>query len=94
MKTFRRFPRSFRGDQPRGGEHGFATVIVLALLFVMIALILGNSRVIHALAQELRQVESRQLQKYGGLAVTNATARVGPFPDGLARSPEAAREAE
>lgn len=51
-------------------------MIVLALLFVMIALILGNGRVVHALAQELRQVEQRQLQKYGGRAVTNAVGSV------------------
>lgn len=76
MKTLLPCPRRGRGRRPLRGERGFASVIVLALLFVMIALILGNGRVVHSLAQELRLVEQRQLQKYGGLAITNAVARV------------------
>jgi hypothetical protein len=46
-----------------------ASVIVLALLFVMIALLLGNNRTIHLLRQDLKRLEACQLRE---------NARLGP----------------
>jgi hypothetical protein len=62
-----------------GRERGFASVIVLTLLFVLAALVMANGRVVSGLRQELRILEKLQLQKYGPAAVTNAqTAAVLP----------------
>lgn len=47
------------------GQRGFAaSVIVLALVAVMAALLLSTSRTVAALDRELRLVEQRQLRKY------------------------------
>jgi hypothetical protein len=63
-----------------GAQRGFAaSVIVLALVAVMAALLLGGSRVVASLQRELRLVEQRQALKYDGRAVTNAPpARLAP----------------
>lgn len=55
-------------------RRGFAaSVIVLALVAVMAALLLGISRTVAALDRELRLVEQRQLEKY-------PTAPASPAP--------------
>jgi hypothetical protein len=67
----------------RRDEHGFvASVIVLALLAVLAALILGNSRVVHSLQRELRLVEQRQRSRPGLEATPRAPARPAPAPAG------------
>jgi len=48
----------------RNGSRGSATVIVLALLFLMVAFIAGNSANLRSLELELRRVERIQLRKY------------------------------
>jgi hypothetical protein len=54
------------------GQRGFAaSVIVLALVGVLAALVMANGRVLHSLQRELRQVEQRQLRAAGALVVTN-----------------------
>lgn len=64
----------------RPGEHGFAaSVIVLALLAVLAALILGNSRVVHSLQRELRLVEQRQRSR-PGLTTTLPAPETPPRP--------------
>jgi hypothetical protein len=47
----------------RSCEQGSATLVVLALLFIMAALALGNNRTLHHLHQELDLLEQRQLGK-------------------------------
>jgi len=47
----------------RTGERGSATLVVLALLFIMAALALGNNRTLHQLHQELDLLEQDQLRK-------------------------------
>ena len=63
---------SARGRVPRSGgagvppsrpQGGFASVVVLILVFVMIALLLGNTRVLEALKRDLQRVEQRQLAR-------------------------------
>ena len=49
-----------RPDHTRRGERGFASVIVLILIFVMIALLLGNNRALHLLKRDLQRIEERQ----------------------------------
>ena len=46
-------------------ERGFASVIVLILMFVMITLLLGNNRLLHLLKQDLQRIEERQVQRAG-----------------------------
>lgn len=41
-------------------RRGFASVIALILIFVMIALLLGNNQVLSSLKRELQQIEQRQ----------------------------------
>jgi len=43
-------------------ERGFASVIVLILIFVMITLLLANNRVLHLLKKDLQRIEERQRQ--------------------------------
>lgn len=66
--------------QSRGGrERGFATVIVLILVFVMIALLLGNNRVLHLLKRDLQRIEERQrLASAGRKAPTVTVPAVAP----------------
>ena len=65
MKTRREF------SHVPGRERGFASVIVLTLLFVLAAFVMANGRVVSGMRQQLRILEKRQLQKYGPAAVTN-----------------------
>jgi hypothetical protein len=61
MKTDLSFCHS--GKRPcRAGERGWATLIVLALLTIMVTLMVANSLTLHHLNQELRLIEQRQLQ--------------------------------
>jgi hypothetical protein len=61
----------------RGAERGWvASVIVLILLLVVVALVASNAVAVQNLRRELRLVEQRQIQHYGTNAVTNLT--VGP----------------
>jgi hypothetical protein len=46
----------------RAGERGSAVLVVLALLFIMAALALGNNRTLHQLHQELDLLEQHQLR--------------------------------
>lgn len=63
-----------------GAEGGFASVVVLILVFVMIALLLGNTRVLEALKRDLQRVEQRQLALPANDAPQPA-ARTVPAPD-------------
>lgn len=65
----------------RPGQRGFAaSVIVLALLGVLAALVMANGRVLHTLHRELRQVEHRQLRAAGALVVTNLARARAELP--------------
>jgi hypothetical protein len=46
----------------RAGERGSAVLVVLALLFLMAAMALGNNRTLHQLHQELDLLEQHQLR--------------------------------
>ena len=52
-------------------ENGSAALIVLVLLGVMVTLAIGNNIALGHLERELRLVDNRQLQRYGGAAITN-----------------------
>jgi hypothetical protein len=54
--------------------------VVLILVFVMIALLLGNTRVLEALKRDLQRVEQRQLALPANDAPQPA-ARTVPAPD-------------
>jgi hypothetical protein len=57
--------RLFPNRRALARRRGFAaSVIVLALMAVMAALLLSTTRSVAALDRELRLVEQRQLQKY------------------------------
>jgi len=58
----------------RRANRASAAVVVLALLFLMVAFIAGNSANLHSLELELRRVERLQLRKYQPGATTNALA--------------------
>ena len=45
-------------------ERGFATVLVLTLLALLLAFAIGNGLVLHHLRAELKRVEQHQLEKY------------------------------
>lgn len=62
-------PRKASAPHP---EAGFASVVVLILTFVMIALLLGNTRVLEALKRDLQRVEQRQLARPANDASTAA----------------------
>ena len=65
----------------RRGQRGFAaSVIVLALVGVLAALVMANSRVLHSLQREIRQVEQRQLRAAGALVVTNLARPLAGLP--------------
>ncbi|MGD0537367.1 MAG: hypothetical protein ABSC03_06950 [Verrucomicrobiota bacterium] len=58
----------------RGAERGWvASLIVLILLLVVVALVASNTVAVQNLRRELRLVEQRQIQHYGTNAVTNLT---------------------
>ena len=72
-----------RGARP--GQRGFAaSVIVLALVAVLAALVMGNTRVVHSLQREIRQVEQRQLRQ---AAIVIAPEPVAPAPGSGGQSP-------
>mgnify|MGYP006906899796 CR=1 FL=1 len=48
----------------RANQRGFAVIIILALLTVMTAFALHNSKTLHHLEQELKLIESTQQGKY------------------------------
>jgi hypothetical protein len=69
---------------------GFASVIVLILIFVMIALLLGNNRVLHLLKRDLQRIEERQrLASTGRRAPAVTVPAVAPAaPTAPASEPE------
>lgn len=70
------------------GQRGFAaSVIVLALVAVMAALLLSTSRTVAALDRELRLVEQHHLRKYDYRAATN-TPPDRPAPAAALIDPE------
>ncbi len=90
-----------RRGRGRAGERGSATLVVLALLFIMAALALGNNRTLHQLHQELDLVEQHQLRQMGVIpqrrpiaaTPTPAPAEVAPSasePETTASPPSAA----
>ena len=58
-------PAGRNSDVDASAERGFASVIVLILMFVMITLLLGNNRLLHLLKQDLQRIEERQVQRAG-----------------------------
>ena len=58
----------------RSSENGSAALIVLILLAIMVTLAIGNNLALGHLERELRLIEHRQLQRYGGAAITNQPA--------------------
>jgi hypothetical protein len=63
-------PRSRTVARARGGY--VASVIMLALIALFVALLLSTPRMIRALDRELRLVEQRQLEKYPTAPVSTA----------------------
>jgi len=64
-----------------GPERGSATLVILILLTIMVALITANSVTLHHLRGELRLIERGQLKKYG----TNAPPVLRAQAERLAR---------
>ncbi len=82
-------PAHAAGDpgRARAAERGSATLVVLALLFIMAALALGNNRTLHRLHQELDLVEQHQLHQTGVIPQRRAIAATPtPTPAGTASS--------
>jgi hypothetical protein len=48
------------------GEGGSVSLVILAILFLVAALVMGNSRPLFQLNRELRLIEKEQLKKYPG----------------------------
>ena len=68
-------------ELPGSAERGFASVIVLILMFVMITLLLGNNRLLHLLKQDLQRIEERQVQRAGRQVEPAVAAPVVTTPD-------------
>ena len=55
---------------------GFATLIVIALLGLMVAVIETNSRTLHALHREIMVIEQKQIKRAATAVPTNAAPTV------------------
>ncbi|MHB8523166.1 MAG: hypothetical protein ACYDH9_20770 [Limisphaerales bacterium] len=53
-------PRSHR---PLASDRGFAVLVLLVLLSIMLLLVAGNTRTVNLLRQELKLVEKRQVER-------------------------------
>lgn len=66
----------------RAGERGLAILVVMAILAILLALVMSNSRTLFLLKRELRQVEQQQLKRLHPRA-TNQVEQ----PQGAAQTP-------
>jgi hypothetical protein len=69
--------KAWRGR--RAGQRGSATLVVLILLMLLVALLIGNSRALIQLKGELRLVEEKQVQRYAPKPASH-TAPANPAP--------------
>jgi hypothetical protein len=63
---------------PHRRERGFAFVVVLALLAILLIYVNGNMRALHGLDQELKLTERQQVKRLNALSATNAPASPRP----------------
>lgn len=66
----------------RGGESGFAVLVIFVLLTIMVVYVTSNALVLRHLHQEIRLVEKRQLKKYEA-APANSPVRTNAPSAGL-----------
>ena len=57
-----------------GAQGGFAVLVVLLLLVIMVSLAIGNSVVLAQLQKEIKLVEHRQQHRHATINSTNAPA--------------------
>ncbi len=91
-----RIAKVISGPRPRHQEGGFATLIIIVILSLLLIYLMGNVRTLHYLGRDLRMVEvqqQRRLQRQAPVLVTTfqtagfATATNSPSTNAAPSSP-------
>ncbi|MCX6886262.1 MAG: hypothetical protein NTX27_14625 [Verrucomicrobia bacterium] len=65
---------------PRCDRGGFATIVIIVIITLLLIYLMGNVRTLHYLGRDLHmidQLQQRRIQKLPPIVVTNTPARVG-----------------